>query len=223
MNELYLFLVLLCIPLCLFFVIKSSYEKYKENLVVCKLSGFEVARKFLDQHHLQNMYIVEIKTGDLTDHYDAKQKVVRLSSAVYHGESIYSTAIALYQVHLAVLDKNGDSMFKMKAVLDVLFDFVYILVGIIFLMWIFLLDRTMLLVSVGLLTIALFYEALMLSVGFHTVRSAMEDVSDEKDFSVEEISLLKKVMQFTVFVPITRVSLLMNKGIQNLFSSLKNK
>lgn len=223
MDAIYIFLLFLFVPLFLFFVIKAFYEKYKTYDAKCKLSGFEIARKFLDMHELKEMYIVEIKTGDLTDHYDAKQKVIRLSSDVYHGESIYSAAVALYQAGLALLDKDGDSLFKVKALFDPLFDFVYILVGIIFVMWAFLLDGTMLLVAIGLFVVALLYDLLMLPVGFQVTHKMMEQVSSKDIFSEEECSLLKKNMQFTAFVPITRVIVLINKGIKNAISSLKRR
>ena len=85
--------------------IKSAYSKYKKVKCQNKLSGFEVARKILDNAGLENVHIVEV-AGELSDHYDPSQKVVRLSKDVFHGQTIASTAIAAHECGHAMQDKE---------------------------------------------------------------------------------------------------------------------
>ena len=100
-----LYLLILVIPLIASMNIKSTYKKYKKVDNKKKLSGFEVARKVLDANGLKDMYIVEVK-GDLTDHYDPKQKVVRLSTDIFHGETIAAAAVAAHECGHAIHDET---------------------------------------------------------------------------------------------------------------------
>ena len=79
-------------------------------------SGAEVAREILDKHGLQDIYVVETK-GNLTDHYDPKRKVIRLSSDVYHKESISSVAVAAHECGHAIQDKDNYSFMRIRAAL----------------------------------------------------------------------------------------------------------
>ena len=76
--------------------VTSSYSKYKQIENKKRISGFEVARKILDNFGLEDIHVVEVN-GNLTDHYDPSNKVVRLSTDVFHGESIASLAVAAHE------------------------------------------------------------------------------------------------------------------------------
>lgn len=93
--------------------IKSNYSKYKLKKVASNLSGFEVARKILDENGLSNVHIVEVK-GELTDHYDPSRKVVRLSSKNFHDSSIAATSIAAHEVGHALQDKDNYTFMKIR-------------------------------------------------------------------------------------------------------------
>ena len=60
--------------------------------------------------------MVETK-GELTDHYDPSRKVIRLSSQIFHGETIAALAIAAHEVGHAIQDKEGYSMMKIRSAL----------------------------------------------------------------------------------------------------------
>ena len=96
--------------------VKSSYSKYKKINTKSKLDGFEVARKILDSNGLKNVDIVEVQ-GELTDHYDPKRKVVRLSTDIYHGTSIASSSVAAHECGHAVQDKEGYFFLRFRSAL----------------------------------------------------------------------------------------------------------
>lgn len=95
----------------------SRVYKYSKN-ITCKkkLSGVEVARQILDQNGLSSIYVVETK-GELTDHYDPNRKVIRLSSSVFHGESIASIAVAAHECGHAIQDKEGYLYMRIRSML----------------------------------------------------------------------------------------------------------
>ena len=86
--------------------VKSSYSKYKKVETKSKLDGFEVARRILDANGLSNIDVVEVP-GELTDHYDPKRKVVRLSTDIFHGATVASSSVAAHECGHAVQDKEG--------------------------------------------------------------------------------------------------------------------
>ena len=85
--------------------VSSSYKKYKKILGSKDLTGYETARKILDQNSLNDVLVLETN-GNLTDHYDPRKKVVKLSTDIYNGSSIASLAVAAHECGHAIQDKN---------------------------------------------------------------------------------------------------------------------
>lgn len=76
------------------FKVKSAYAAGMQ--IPAKLSGGAAARYILDQAGLQDVEIEEV-AGTLSDHYDPRQRVLRLSSDVYRGRSATSVGIAAHE------------------------------------------------------------------------------------------------------------------------------
>lgn len=96
--------------------VTGNYKKYLKYGVKTKLTGQEVARKILDANGLKNVHVVETK-GELTDHYDPSRKVVRLSTAIFHEESISSVGVAAHECGHAIQDKEGYSFMRIRSAL----------------------------------------------------------------------------------------------------------
>lgn len=94
--------------------VSSSYSKYKNVNNKNGLTGFEVARKILDENGLKDIHIVEIQ-GNLTDHYDPTRKVVRLSSDIFNGSSIASTSVAAHECGHAIQDKDNYTFMRIRS------------------------------------------------------------------------------------------------------------
>ncbi len=94
--------------------VSSSYSKYKNVNNKNGLTGFEVARKILDENGLKDIHIVEIQ-GNLTDHYDPTRKVVRLSSDIFNGSSIASTSVAAHECGHAIQDKDNYRFMRIRS------------------------------------------------------------------------------------------------------------
>lgn len=114
MENMGLYLLALIIPLIAQIYVSSRYKKYSSLDNDKGLSGFEVARKILDKNGLNDLHIVET-SGTMTDHYDPRRKVVRLSKDVFHGTSIASIAIAAHECGHAIQDKEGYSFMKFRS------------------------------------------------------------------------------------------------------------
>ncbi|WP_181348268.1 zinc metallopeptidase [Thalassobacillus sp. CUG 92003] len=108
--------LLLIIPLWAQSKVKSTYKKYSKVATSSYLTGREVARKILDDNGLYDVRIEEVR-GKLSDHYDPRSKVVRLSSDNYHGRSMAASAIASHEVGHAIQDAQDYAFMRFRSAL----------------------------------------------------------------------------------------------------------
>ena len=86
--------------------VSMTYSKTRKIKNINNLTGSEVARQILDKNGLRNVQVVETP-GSLSDHYDPRSKVVRLSTEVYHSPSIASVAVAAHECGHAIQDDTN--------------------------------------------------------------------------------------------------------------------
>jgi Zn-dependent membrane protease YugP len=84
--------------------VRSAYAKGQS--VATNLTGYLAARRILDSAGLTNIQIEEVP-GQLSDHYDPRAKVLRLSSDNYHGHNLAAVGIAAHEAGHAVQDAVG--------------------------------------------------------------------------------------------------------------------
>lgn len=83
--------------------VKSTFKKYNRIGNSGHITGAQAARMILDQNGLSYIRIERIQ-GDLTDHYDPKDGVIRLSTAVHDSTSIGAVGVAAHEAGHAVQD-----------------------------------------------------------------------------------------------------------------------
>lgn len=76
--------------------VKSAFNKYSKVRTERNISGAQVARELLDAQGLYDV-IIERVPGNLTDHYDPRNKVLRLSEGVYDQPSVAAAGIAAHE------------------------------------------------------------------------------------------------------------------------------
>ena len=76
--------------------IKANVAKYSQLRTTEGITGAEVARRLLDSRGLHDVS-VEATPGMLTDHYDPRSKVLRLSQDVYFAPSVAAAGIAAHE------------------------------------------------------------------------------------------------------------------------------
>lgn len=86
--------------------ITSSYEKFSRMDSGTGYSGAQVARIILDRNGLNHINVVSTP-GKLTDHYDPRTKVVRLSESIFRGSSVASMSVAAHEVGHAIQHDTG--------------------------------------------------------------------------------------------------------------------
>ena len=86
--------------------VKRNFNKYSKVRTLQNVTGAEVARSLLDGQGLYDVAIEEVQ-GTLTDHYDPRGKVLRLSPEVYRNPSVAAAGIAAHEMGHAMQDAGG--------------------------------------------------------------------------------------------------------------------
>lgn len=86
--------------------ISSAFNKYSRISSETGYTGAQIARMILDRNGLHDVRVEQV-AGKLTDHYDPRTKVVRLSSSIYGGNSIASMSVAAHEVGHAIQHAEG--------------------------------------------------------------------------------------------------------------------
>jgi Zn-dependent membrane protease YugP len=94
--------------------VRSSYSKYSKRPSSSGMSGAQVAHAILDRNNLSNVR-VEPVAGQLTDHYDPRSKVVRLSEGNFRSSSIAAVSVAAHERGHAIQDSTGYLPMKLRA------------------------------------------------------------------------------------------------------------
>jgi len=91
----------------------NAYRRYSSIPNRNAMTGAEAARRILDSNGLSSVPI-EVVRGHLTDHYDPRKKVMRLSHEVYNGTSIASVSIAAHESGHAIQHAAGYTPIKVR-------------------------------------------------------------------------------------------------------------
>lgn len=109
---------LLLIPALLFsawaqFKIKHAFSKYSEIGARRGVTADQVSRMLLDRFGLQNVQVERV-AGKLTDHYDPRKKVLRLSASTSGSNSIAAIGVAAHEVGHAIQDKENYAFLRVR-------------------------------------------------------------------------------------------------------------
>ncbi len=76
--------------------VKNAYSKYAKVRMSRGMTGYDTARRILDLNGLRHVQIERI-AGEMTDHYDPRSNVIRLSDGVFNSDSIAACGIAAHE------------------------------------------------------------------------------------------------------------------------------
>ena len=112
----YLIFVLPCLLLSLWASanVNSTFKKYSKQLSSRGITGAEAARRVLYANGVHNVRIERV-SGNLTDHYDPKTNVIRLSDSVYDSTSTAAIGVACHEAGHAVQYAKNYAPIKLRA------------------------------------------------------------------------------------------------------------
>jgi hypothetical protein len=96
--------------------VNSAYSKWSQVQAHSRLTGAEAAQRLINSGGLHGVQIEGVR-GRMSDHYDPKKKVLRLSEGVYNSNSVAALAIAAHELGHAMQDSEGYPLLRLRAAL----------------------------------------------------------------------------------------------------------
>ncbi len=192
--------------------VTTSYNKYSKVQATKGLTGSEVARLILDKHGLQDVKVVET-SGNLSDHYDPKAKVVRLSEGIYGKSTVAGVAVACHECGHAIQHKEGYTFLRIRSAMVPFVNlcsyagYIAILLGSIFsalgLIWAGIIAEVVILV----------FQLITLPVEFDASRRGLKEVREgqyliEKEYSNGKTMLTAAALTYVASVAAAVIQIL---------------
>lgn len=175
------------------FNVKSTFNKFAAVRAYKGMTGSEVARSILDRNGLTHIRIERV-AGSLSDHYDPRNNVIRLSESVYDSQSIAAVSVAAHEVGHALQYANGYAPIKVRNSILPLANIGSQSIGIlIFAAFIF---RATIMIDIGILfyLFAIIFQIVTLPVEFNASRRAIAELTSGYYIDEQEEKAAKKVL-----------------------------
>lgn len=190
--------VVLVLPMILLSVIasakvNSTFNKYSAYRSLRGLTGAQAAGEVLRFYGITDVAIEHV-SGKLTDHYDPKTNVIRLSDKVYNSTSVAAIGVACHEAGHAAQYAEGYAPVKLRsviypacsigsrvgiplAILGIVFSFSFLVT-----------------LGVAFFCLAVFFQLVTLPVEFNASRRAVRVIDETGILQAEEIKGVKKVL-----------------------------
>ena len=211
----YLVLILPCMVFSLIASsrVNSTFQQYSTQYSQRRLTGAEAARRVLAHNGVSGVRIERV-AGNLTDHYDPRTNVIRLSDSVYTSTSTAAIGVAAHEAGHAVQYARDYAPIKLRAAIIPLTNFgsklamPLILAGILLT---FLGELSTLLVYLGIAAFGLsfLFQLITLPVEFNASRRAIRAIEDAQLLTAEEQKGAEKTLKAAAmtYVAATAVAL----------------
>lgn len=197
----YLVLVLPCVLLSLWASsnVNSTFKKYSQQYSTRRLTGAEAARRVLSANGVHGVRIDRV-SGNLTDHFDPKTNVIRLSDSVYDSTSTAAIGVAAHEAGHAVQYAQDYAPIKLRAAIIPLTNFgsklamPLILIGLLLS---FAEGFSFFFVYLGIACfgLSLVFQLVTLPVEFNASRRAMAAIEEGELLTIEEQKGAKKTLK----------------------------
>ena len=211
----YLVLVLPCIILSLWASssVKSTFNRYSTQYSVRRITGASAAERVLRNHGVFNVRIERV-SGNLTDHFDPKTNVIRLSDNVYDSTSTAAIGVACHEAGHAVQYATHYAPIKLRAAIIPITNFgsklamPLILLGIV-LSFLGNFSYTLVYLGIGCFGLSLVFQLITLPVEFNASRRAVDAICDAGILTQQELVGAKRTLKAAAmtYVAATAVAL----------------
>jgi Zn-dependent membrane protease YugP len=170
--------------------VKSTFARAQR--MPAPLSGAAAARHILNSAGLDHVEIEQVP-GKLSDHYDPRHKVLRLSQDVYHKRSLAAVGIAAHEAGHAIQDARAYAPLVIRnaavpaAGLGSGAGMLLLVLGMFF-------SQTLLLIGIGLFACVVFFQVVNLPVEFNASTRAKAQLVNLGIVSPQELVYVNKVL-----------------------------
>lgn len=197
----YLVIVLPCLILSMWASssVKSTFNKYAKVNSIRRLTGAEAAQRVLSANGVRGVRIERV-SGNLTDHYDPKTNVIRLSDSVHSSTSVAAIGVAAHEAGHAVQYAQNYGPIKIRAAIIPITNIgsklamPLILAGIL-LSFLGSFSSTLVYLGIAAFSLSIVFQLVTLPVEFNASRRAMEAIETAGLLTHEEQQGARKTLK----------------------------
>lgn len=174
--------------------VNSTFRQYDQIQSSNRLTGATAAQAILDESGIEDVQIRKI-SGNLTDNYDASQRVLSLSEATYDSTSVAAIGVAAHEVGHALQHHSGYVPLQIRSGIFPLVNigshlaFPLIIAGVLF-SW----NQALINVGIWAFALVLIFQLVTLPVEFNASGRALKILSQDGLLTDQEIPMVRKVL-----------------------------
>lgn len=174
--------------------VQSAFNKYAKVKSFRGYTGADAARHILDQNGLYHVRIEHIN-GNLSDHFDPKANVIRLSDSTYSDTSVAAIGVAAHEAGHAVQHAVGYAPIKVRNAIVPAVNIATSLSMPLFMIGLIFAYPTLTTIGILLFSAALVFQVVTLPVEFNASRRAITILNNSAMLNTEELKGAKKVLK----------------------------
>jgi Zn-dependent membrane protease YugP len=178
--------------------VNSTFKRYSEQLSARRITGANAAERILHSNGIRNVRIERV-SGNLTDHYDPRTNVIRLSDSVYDSTSTAAIGVACHEAGHAVQYAQNYAPIQLRAAIIPITNFGSRLAMPLILLGVLLsafsgFSNSLVYLGIGCFSLSLFFQLVTLPVEFNASRRALQAIEQSDILNDEELRGAKKVL-----------------------------
>lgn len=185
--------------------VKSTFAKYEKMKTARGITGAEAARKVLDMNGLQNVRVERV-SGELTDHFDPRSNVIRLSDSTYSNTSVAAVGVAAHEAGHAVQYAVGYAPIKIRNAIVPVVNIGSSLAMPLFIFGLVLNFLNLAYLGVFLFSFALVFQLITLPVELNASARAIKILDSSMILYENEVKPAKKVLKAAAMTYVAAVA-----------------
>ena len=185
--------------------VKSTFAKYEKMKTARGITGAEAARKVLDMNGLQNVGVERV-SGELTDHFDPRSNVIRLSDSTYSNTSVAAVGVAAHEAGHAVQYAVGYTPIKIRNAIVPVVNIGSSLAMPLFILGLVLNFLNLAYLGVFLFSFALVFQLITLPVELNASARAIKILDSSMILYENEVKPAKKVLKAAAMTYVAAVA-----------------
>ena len=174
--------------------VNGTFSQYSRVRSMSGMTGAQAARRILDKNGLYDVKVEHIR-GNLTDHYDPRTKVLRLSDATYASGSVAAIGVAAHECGHAVQDKESYAPLRIRTALVPAANLGCKLgIPLVILGLILGLNSTLAMIGVWIFAISVLFQIVTLPVEYNASGRALRMLEDYHILGGQETEMARKVL-----------------------------
>ena len=204
--------------------VRSAYDRYSRVRNAHGMTGADAARRILNANGLHHVRI-EMIGGQMTDHYDPREEVIRLSEGVYNNASVAAVGIAAHEAGHAVQHATDYGALKLRNAIIPVCRFGSAAAMPLFIIGLFVASDALMTVGILAYAAVTLFQLITLPVEFNASRRAMSAIEGWGYMSEDEQAGSRKVLRAAAmtYVAALATSLLTLLRLLVLFSNGRNR